>query len=185
MRWVEHQRNSRPMHTRVCGPVGQLIARRMSRLWKVFFGGMAGPETAAPNPIAWKLFDPSRRYPAAAGFAELKQLGAPATLDVSPPSFEVEDHATSAPLAVRTSQVAVGLLEDILAVELLLAHDVLSAMPTRPGLGSGTSAALRGVEAALAGTVGQSPATVYAAVRATFAQTKARPQRRRSDNGRQ
>ena len=95
--------------------VGQLSERRLSHLWDAFFRQMTGPPAAA--------YGLQLRYPAAALFAELKQLAAPATLDIPPLDLGVEDHATAAPLTVRKTDAALGLLEDLLAIELLLAHD--------------------------------------------------------------
>ena len=89
------------------------------------------------------------RYPAAASFAELKQLAAPATLDVPPLDMGVEDHATGAPLAVSKTHDALGLLEEIVSVEVLMANDVLDI--DRPGasLGGGTAALSSRVRAAV------------------------------------
>jgi histidine ammonia-lyase len=89
------------------------------------------------------------RYPAAAVFPELKQLAAPATLDIPPLDLGVEDHHTAAPLSVRKTDTALGLLEDLLAIELMLAHDLLGMRPTRSALGAGPDAALRMVEEAI------------------------------------
>jgi hypothetical protein len=44
---------------------------------------------------------------------EPKQLAAPASLDTSPLDLDVEDHGTSAPLSVRKTDAALGLLEDL------------------------------------------------------------------------
>ncbi len=148
--------------------VGQLSERRLSHLWDAFFELMAsaGPpsgDSGAPAP----LFGLQLRYPAAAAFPELKQLAAPATLDTPPLDIGVEDHGTSAPLSVRKTDTALGLLSDILAIELLMAHDVVAAMPARPTMGKGTSEALQMVEEATAGAA-QSPAEVHRALRAVF-----------------
>src|SRR5439155_25037197 len=75
---------------------------------------------------------------------------APATLDTPPQDLGVEDHATGAPLSVRMTDTALGLLEDLLAIELVLARDVLATAPTSHVLGAGTSDALRLVDDALA-----------------------------------
>ena len=91
------------------------------------------------------------RYPAAALFTELKQLAARTSLDTPPLDLGVEDHGTSAPLSVRKADAALGLLEDLLAVELLLARDVLAAADhAGPWRQRGTGAALRMVEQAIA-----------------------------------
>ena len=95
--------------------VGLLSERRMSHLWDAFFRRTAGgPPPAVPYGL-------QLRYPAAALFGELKQLAAPASLDTPPLDLGVEDHGTGAPLSVRKADAALGLLEDLLAVELLLA----------------------------------------------------------------
>jgi histidine ammonia-lyase len=109
--------------------VGQLSERRMSHLWDAFFRQLAsGP----PPAVAYGL-----------------QLR-PATLDTPPLDLGVEDHGTSAPLSVRKADAALGLLADLLAIELLLARDVLAAAPVTLALGAGTGTALRMVEQTIA-----------------------------------
>jgi histidine ammonia-lyase len=148
--------------------VGQLSERRMSHLWDAFFSNVAGLGTEPPGGTNPRFAGLQLRYPAAAVFAELKQLATPATLDV--PTLEsggLEDHGTSAPLSVRKADAALGLLEDLLAVELLMARDVLSTMPAPPGLGAGTGAALRTVEEVIAASDPiEPPAEVHRALRA-------------------
>jgi histidine ammonia-lyase len=148
--------------------VGQLSERRMSHLWDAFFGNVAGLGAEPPGGTIPRFPGLSLRYPAAALSAELKQLAAPATLDV--PTLEtggLEDHGTSAPLSVRKADAALGLLEDLLAVELLMAHDTLSTRPARPTLGAGTGAALRVVEEVMAASDPTGPpAEVHRALRA-------------------
>jgi len=122
--------------------VGQLSERRMAHLWDAFFRQMTGPPPGA-------VYGLQLRYPAAALIAELKQLAAPATLDIPPLDLGVEDHATAAPLTVRKTDAALGLLEDLLVIELLLAHDVVATAPNKPSLGVGTAMALRMVEEAI------------------------------------
>ena len=145
--------------------VGQLSERRMSHLWDRYFQLMeaAGPPPAeAPPPPSYGL---QLRYPAAAVYPELKQLAAPATLDAPPLDIGVEDHGTSAPLSVGKTDSALALLDDLLAVELLLAHDVLAATPDRPTMGTGTGHALGLVAEAIA-AADPSPAEVHQAVAA-------------------
>jgi histidine ammonia-lyase len=144
--------------------VGQLSERRMSHLWDAFFQLMAAagpPPAEAPPP---QLYGLALRYPAAAVFTELKQLAAPATLDAPPLDIGVEDHATSAPLSVRKTDAALTLLEDLLAIELLLARDVLAAIPDQPRMGEGTSHALKLVSDVVA-TADPSAADVQRALR--------------------
>ncbi|SNS58953.1 histidine ammonia-lyase [Geodermatophilus saharensis] len=140
--------------------VGQLADRRMAHLWEAFFRQPTGPPAAAAYGLAL-------RYPAAAVVAELVQLAAPATLDVPPLDLGVEDHATGAPLSVRKADTALGLLEDLLAVELLLASDVLATAPQPAALGTGTAAALALVREAVA-AADPYPDAVHAALRARF-----------------
>jgi histidine ammonia-lyase len=68
---------------------------------------------------------------------------------------------------VRKTDTALGLLEDLLAIELLLARDVLSTAPVPPTLGAGTAAALRTVEAAIA-AADPYPDAVHRALRDRF-----------------
>jgi histidine ammonia-lyase len=139
--------------------VGQLSERRMAHLWEGCMQQMTG------LPVA--LYGLQLRYPAAAVFPELKQLAAPATLDTPPLDLSVEDHHTAAPLSVRKTDAALGLLEDLLAIELMLARDMIETAPTKPVLGSGTDAALRMVEEAI--TVADSlPDAVHRALRERF-----------------
>jgi histidine ammonia-lyase len=123
--------------------VGQLSERRMAHLWEAFFRQLVGGPPRRP------VYGLQLRYPAAALFAELKQLAAPATLDVPTLDLGVEDHATGAPLSVRKADEAVNLLGDLLAIEMLLAHDVLGSAPTPVLLGSGTRTAVEMVEEVL------------------------------------
>jgi histidine ammonia-lyase len=139
--------------------VGQLSERRMSHLWDAFFRQLTGPPT--------EVYGLQLRYTAAAVFSELKQLAAPATLDTPPLDLGVEDHHTGAPLSVRKTDAALGLLEDILAIELLLARDMITTAPTQPVLGSGTRAALRMVEEAIT-VADPRPDAVHRALRARF-----------------
>ena len=141
--------------------VGQLSERRMSHLWDAFFRQLA---TSPPPTAAYGL---QLRYPAAALFPELKQLAAPASLDTPPLDLGVEDHGTSAPLSVRKADAALSLLEDLLAIELLLARDVLAAAPATPALGAGTSAALRMAEQTIA-AADPRPDAVHRALRDHF-----------------
>ena len=141
--------------------VGQLSERRMGHLWDAFFA--AGPPE--PGSEVPELFGVTLRYPAAAAAAELKRAAAPATLDVPPLDLGVEDHATNAPLAVRTTTQALDLLEEILSIEVLLACDVIDTMHPSPVLGSGTGAIVTRARDALAALrEDRSPAMAQAAV---------------------
>jgi len=138
---------------------GQLSDRRMTHLWDAFFRQLSsGP----PPAVAYGL---QVRYPAAARYAELRQLAAPATLDTPPLDLGVEDHGTGAPLSVRKADAALGALEDVLACELLLARDLLTGADAK--LGSGTKAALQLIEEAIAAAEPH-PDAVHKALRDRF-----------------
>lgn len=144
--------------------VGQLSERRMSHLWDAYMQQLSAlPMTDAP----FALYGLQLRYPAAALFTELKQLAAPATLDTPPLDLGVEDHHTGAPLSVGKTDAALGLLEDILAIELVLAHDLITTTPTKPALGTGTRAALRMVDHAIM-MADPKPDAVHRALRERF-----------------
>jgi histidine ammonia-lyase len=144
--------------------VGQLSERRMAHLWDGCMRQLTGPPTSG-EPM--RLYGLQLRYPAAAVFAELKQLAAPATLDIPPLDLGVEDHHTAAPLTVRKTDTTLGLLEDLLAIELLLARDLLRLTPAKAVLGAGPAAALRMMEEAIAVAAPQ-PDAVHRALRDRF-----------------
>ena len=140
--------------------VGQLSERRLSHLWDGCMHQLVGPPTSP-------LYGLQLRYPAAALFPELKQLAAPATLDTPTLDLGVEDHGTSAPLSVRKTDTVLGLLEDLLAIELMLATDLLRLTPTKPVLGAGTAEALRMVEESIT-LADPQPDAVHRALRERF-----------------
>jgi histidine ammonia-lyase len=143
--------------------VGQLAERRMSHLWDAFFehvealggpGAVAGPPDGSVPSAASRPLEPfgvSLRYPAAAVLAELRQLAAPATLDVPPLDIGIEDHATGAPLSVGQTDRALGLLEELQSIEALLAVDVLAFADPAPTLGAGSSRIMSATRSAVNG----------------------------------
>jgi histidine ammonia-lyase len=147
--------------------VGQLSDRRLGHLWQAFFTAMSSGDGAAPPSFDGpppELPGMHLRYAAAAAYAELRRLAGPASLDVGVLDQGVEDHSTAAPLTVRTTDEALDLLADVLAIELLLASDVLGMRPM-PTLGRGTAALVESVRAAVAGLDDRSPESVHRAVR--------------------
>jgi histidine ammonia-lyase len=125
--------------------VGQLSDRRMNHLWNAIF--------RTPTILASKepLYGVKLRYPAAARFAELRQLAAPATLDIGTLDVGVEDYASAAPLSVSTAAKAIDTLEDILVTETLLARTLVKGGEQATGaLGKGTRRLLGAVEGVLA-----------------------------------
>ena len=142
--------------------VGQLSERRMAHLWEAYF---AGSDTGQPPVVPAGV---GLRYPAAV-FSELRHLAAPGTLDTPPRDLGVENHSTGAPLTVRLTDRSLELLEDLLAIEMLLARDVLTvAGDPHRRLGRGTSAALRVVEMAVGG--GSTPDEIHRVVKQRLAE---------------
>ncbi|WP_051299510.1 aromatic amino acid ammonia-lyase [Arthrobacter castelli] len=120
---------------------GQLSDRRLNHLWSAAMQPGSGDEQATRVPGLGDSPGMQLRYAASAAFTELRLLAAPATLDSSVLDLGVEDHATGAPLAAAKTAAALELLEDILAIELLLAADVQALDPAH-GPSAGTAAAL-------------------------------------------
>lgn len=140
--------------------VGRLSERRMEHLWTALIDGMTGPP---PGPLPGM----SLRYPAAAATQELRQLAAPATLDVPPMERGTEDHATGAPLAVRQLERSLDVLDDVLAVEVLLARDTLRVARPDRTLGRGPAALVADVDEVVAAAP-PAPDAVHAALRTRF-----------------
>ncbi len=132
--------------------VGQLSERRMDHLWNAYFQDVAPLGNPRTEGAARVAYGAALRYSGAATYAELRQLAAPATLDVPPLDMGIEDHATGAPLAVRITAAAFDLLDDLLAIEILLARDVLETLPVRPVLGVGARSVLEQVDEMVSGS---------------------------------
>jgi len=144
--------------------VGQLSDRRAGQLWDRL---VQDPEVFRPESAAQLLRwgTPLVRYAGAARTAELRGLAAPASLDVMPLDLGVEDHATMAPLAVRRTDEALGLAEEVLAVELLTASTRVGwRTETREKMAPRTRAVLDGLASVIA-DVGPTapPSAVHAA----------------------
>jgi histidine ammonia-lyase len=133
---------------------GQLSERRMNHLWATTFAKPA-VSTSDANRSVWGSAGDRRGvslgYSAAAASAELRQLAGPATLDIAPLDLGIEDHASGAPLSVRRTEAALERLDDILAVELLIARDLLMSGAPARRLGLGSAAVLETVNSALKG----------------------------------
>ena len=131
--------------------VGQLSDRRMNHLWERAF---RAPDSALPSGMM-RMTRHGRgmfhRYAAATRAGLLRAMSAPVSLEIGPLDNGVEDHATNATEAARTSAEALDVLADVLAVELLMARALLIDDETRPRLGEGTRRALAIVDDSLAG----------------------------------
>jgi histidine ammonia-lyase len=110
---------------------GMLSERRMNKVVSFSFGtGLLFPGNAGWVPGRYAE-EGVLAYSAAALVARLKQLAMPVTLGSPPLDFDIEDHATLAPLAVTTAREAAGVLETILTIEAVLAVDKLASLPER------------------------------------------------------
>jgi histidine ammonia-lyase len=117
--------------------VGQLSDRRLNHLWSSV-AALVDPTDADLAARAGELSGLLMRYSSAVRYTELREIANPVTLDIPPLDLGVEDHATNAPLAVARSEQALGLLDDVLVVELLVAADVLRlADPDLAEVGAG------------------------------------------------
>jgi histidine ammonia-lyase len=116
---------------------GQLSDRRMNHLWAATFAKSADANRSVWGSTA-DMRGTSLRYAAAAAAAELRQMANPASLDVGALDLGIEDHATGAPIGIDRTDLALIRLQDILAVELLMARDLLMVRrgDTRPGAGA-------------------------------------------------
>jgi histidine ammonia-lyase len=146
--------------------LGQLSDRRTGQLWDRLAAD-TGAFTAEAFEQMARYGSPLLRYSGAGRAAELRTLAGPATLDVAPVDLGVEDHATNAPLAVRRTDEALDVAEDVLTVELLTASAMVgSREETRARMSPRTRAALELVASTLAALgPGASSATVHGAAR--------------------
>jgi histidine ammonia-lyase len=147
--------------------VGQLSDRRLNHIWTLITSAadLTDADTLEEAADYGGLL---MRYAAAARYAELRELAGPVTLDISPLDLAVEDHATNATLAARRSDDALDLLDDMFAIELLAAADILRLSGLQAGRsGAGASAVLAELDE-VRRTVGpRAPSHVlHAAVRA-------------------
>ncbi len=133
--------------------VGQLSERRMAHLWDAFFAPVG--RQAPGRPIGLSL-----RYPAAAVFAELRHLAAPATLDT--PTLDLgggpcQRGATQ----LRLTDRSLELLHDLLAIETLLARDVLNLAAELGQLGHRTGELLADLNDAVAAGATAAPDEIH------------------------
>ncbi len=129
--------------------VGRLSDRRMEQLWQHLFS--VGPSIEA---IVQYAVAPGSgflgRYAAASRASDLRQLAAPATLDIFALDLGVEDHATAAATTVRRTSEALDALESILLIELLIDRDIVNVVGPGESQGAGVAAALSAIDEACA-----------------------------------
>jgi histidine ammonia-lyase len=146
--------------------LGLLSDHRMGHVWGAV---LSEPELSTPEGMTAAVEDGGGlmlRYAAAARYTELRAAAGPVTLDVPPLDLAVEDHATNAPYAVRRTDEALDLLEDVLAAEVLVAHGAQRRQRPPHVLGQGVVAAKEAVEACLTAVGRGAPSDLlHAAVR--------------------
>jgi histidine ammonia-lyase len=148
--------------------VGQLSDRRLNHLWAVVATDIdvTAVDPAAASELAGLLM----RYSSAVRYAELRELAGPVTLDIAPLDLGVEDHATNAVTAVQRSAAALGLLDDLLTVELLVSTAILRhATGGSSTLGAGVEAVL-GAVTSIVDELGANPASdeIHAALKGSL-----------------
>jgi len=144
------------------GHVGLLAERRMGHLWDAV---VAGFDPGAPPPAVQDgdggmpphFAGLNLRYAAAARYTRLRALAQPVTLDVPVLDLGVEDHAPNTLESVWATDEAADVLEQLLAIELLIAVVGLMDPGVRTGLGRGTAELVDQVHAALADVVPGTP----------------------------
>ncbi|HUG32031.1 MAG TPA: aromatic amino acid lyase [Acidimicrobiia bacterium] len=116
--------------------VGLLSERRCGQMWNSLvtamgegFGGEVSPKPPIGDGIPPFLAGMALRYPAATRYTRLRQLAQPISLDVPPLDLSVEDHSTNAAEVLWVTDEIVGIVHEILAVEVLLAFARLRISP--------------------------------------------------------
>jgi histidine ammonia-lyase len=125
------------------GHVGLLSERRMGHLWDAAVTSLgtsvlstAAPTLAAGAPTA--LAGLGLRYPAAARYTRLRRLAEPVSLDVPTLDLNVEDHSSNLAEALVATEEAIGVVEELLVTELLIATVLLGSPTSSGSLGRGT-----------------------------------------------
>ena len=135
--------------------VGLLADRRMGHLWDAAVSslGMPGATGAGPPERGFPpaLAGLALRYPAAAQYTRLRQMATPVTLDVPVLDLAVEDHAPNTAEALRCTEDAATVVEELLVTELLIAIVALSSRGPSEPLGRGTRELVTAVREELAG----------------------------------
>ncbi len=117
----------------VCADLGAISERRIARLVDPALSGL--PAFLTPEPGVNSGFMMAQIV-AASLVAELRLRATPASVDSVPTDANKEDHVSMGMAAALKARDAVGLLETVLALELLTAAQALEFLrPLRPGRG--------------------------------------------------
>jgi histidine ammonia-lyase len=117
----------------VCADLGAISERRIARLVDPALSGLPAFLTRDPGVNSGLMMT---QIAAAALVAELRLRSTPASSDNIPTDNNREDHVSMGMTAALKARAAVGLLESVLALELLTAAQALEfLLPLRPGRG--------------------------------------------------
>jgi histidine ammonia-lyase len=121
--------------------LAMISERRINRLR--YHGIPAGKMADFRKRFPFRPYQGPSAHSASALLAEIKHLANPVTLSSTILNPEAEDHSTLAPQAVTLTRTQLERVETLLAIEALMAYDVLSDDPHLPVLGQGTAAVCR------------------------------------------
>ena len=121
--------------------VAMISERRINRLR--YHGIPAGKMAEFRKRFPFRPYHGPSVHSASALLAEIKHMANPVTLSSSILNPEAEDHSTLAPQAVTLTRTQLERVESLLAIEALMAYDVLTDDPNLPVLGRGTAAVCR------------------------------------------
>jgi histidine ammonia-lyase len=118
--------------------VAMLSERRINRLR--FHGIPAGRMADWRKRFPFRPYQGPSVHSAAALLAEIKHLANPVTLATTLVNPDAEDHSTLAPQSVTLTRSVLNRLQTLLAIEAVMACDVLGDAPELPELGAGSLA---------------------------------------------
>ncbi len=116
--------------------VAMLSERRINRLR--FHGHPAGRMADWRNRFPFRPYQGPSVHSAASLLAEIKHLANPVTLLTTLVNPDAEDHSTLAPQSVTLTRTVLNRLQTLLAIEAVMACDVLGDEPQPPRLGAGS-----------------------------------------------
>jgi histidine ammonia-lyase len=116
--------------------VAMLSERRINRLR--FYGVPGGRMADWRKRFPFRPYQGPSVHSAAAILAEIKHLSNPVTLATTLVNPDAEDHSTLAPQSVTLTRTVLNRLQTLLAIEAVMACDVLGDAPELPELGAGS-----------------------------------------------
>jgi histidine ammonia-lyase len=139
--------------------LAMISERRINRLR--YHGVPAGRMADFRKRFPFRPYHGPSVHSASALLAEIKHMANPVTLSSSILNPEAEDHSTLAPQAVTLTRTQLERVETLLAIEALMAYDVLTDDPNLPMLGHGTAAVCRVVAQVLEQVGDSASASVF------------------------